>query len=187
MKLFLRLVVFFFTAFHLLLGAKESSQVYLTGYTWYGFSDWRLTDQDYGRIPPQGFDPEQVKLGDTIFVDFTSLQRFVNDYLPKIHTKVILITPNYGYDADNPMPGRFGFLLEDDRIAAWFLQNIDRPCSEKLIPIPIGMANPHFEHGNLGLMEAMVPHALEKKEKGHFLYINLTPRPERRLLSFSWR
>jgi hypothetical protein len=175
---FFRLVAYFISI-SLGLFADESRATYLTGYTWYHFSDWKLTSQDYGRIPPQGFDPAQVGLGDTIFIDFSSVEQFVNHYLPKIQHQVILITSNYGFDADCPMPGRFGFLLEDDRIAAWFLQNLDRSCSEKLIPIPIGLANPCWEHGNLDLVERMVTLSLLKKERRDVLYINLTYRPER--------
>jgi hypothetical protein len=178
MKWFLRLYVLF-TAFHLRLEAEELSHIYLTGFTWYNFTDWRLTGRDYGWFPPQSFDPEQVQLGDTIFLDWSCVEKFVNDYLPKIDTKVILITSNYGYGADDPMPGRFDFLLEDDRIGAWFLQNIDRPCTDKLIPIPIGMANSNWDHGNLALMERMIAHSLEKREKHQFFYINITYRPER--------
>lgn len=178
MKCFLRLLALF-TAFHLCLAADGLSHIYLTGYTWYNFSDWKLTGEEYGHIPSQAFNPERVQLGDTIFLDWSCVDKFVNDYLPKIHTKVILITSNYGYNADDPMPGRFDFLLEDDRIAAWLLQNIDRPCTEKLIPIPIGMANSNWEHGNLALMENMIAYSLGKGEKHHFFYVNLTNRPER--------
>jgi hypothetical protein len=169
-----------FIPLHLLYAGNElDSSAYLSGYTWYYFSDWKLMGQDYGGIPPQSFDPQLVKLGDTIFVDYTSLGRFASDYLPKINTKVILITPNYGYDADSPMPGPYAFLLEEDKIGAWFLQNIDRPSSEKLIPIPIGLANPIWAHGDTALLDRMIPRSLAKQDKSIFLYLNLTFRPER--------
>jgi|SRR5579862_8452414 len=179
MKFLFRLLVGFFPI-HLLFGTDGSSSgSYLSGYAWFHFSDWKLTRPEYGGTPPQDFNPEEIRLGDTLFVDFTSLGKFARDYLPKINTKIILITANFGPDADSPMPGPFSFLLEEDKIAAWFLQNIDRPSSEKLIPIPIGMANPNWAHGDVALIDKMIPLALTKPHKSIFLYLNLTYRPER--------
>jgi hypothetical protein len=152
---------------------------YLSGFAWYYFADWKLTSVDYGALPPQSFDPRKVQSGDTIYVDYSMLNVFANTYLPRMHAKVILITSNYGYEADSPTPGPFDFLLQDDRIGAWFVQNLDRPQTDKLFAIPIGLANPHWPHGNLELMHRMIALSLAKPEKAIPLYANLTHRPER--------
>src|SRR5579872_1355260 len=77
----------------------ESSYPYLSGYSWAFFSDWRLLNNDYGS-GPESFVPEQVQLGDTIFVDFACMDEFARDFLPRIQNPVILISANYGYCAD---------------------------------------------------------------------------------------
>ncbi|MBI3236645.1 MAG: putative sugar O-methyltransferase [Chlamydiales bacterium] len=156
----------------------ESSYPYLSGYSWAFFCDFRLLNPDYGS-GPEDFDPETVRQGDTVFVDYTCLELFAKEYLPKIRNKILLVTANYGYGADSAMPGPYAYLLEEEKIAYWFLQNIDREASEKLIPIPIGLANKHFPHGNTHLLDQWIPIALQKKAKSIRTYLNFSLRPER--------
>lgn len=166
----------FFSTSQLFSLEGASSYPYLSGYTWGFFSDWRLLNEDYGS-PPEDFPPESVQLGDTVFVDFTRIGEFLTDYLPKIEKKVIVITGNYGYAADNPMPGPFAALLEEEKVALWLVQNIDREATEKLIPIPIGLANKHWVHGNTELLDEWIPHSLTKSERGNLIYLNFTLWP----------
>ncbi len=156
----------------------QTSFPYLSGLTWVHFSDWKLLGKDYSGNETS-FDPELVKLGDTIYVDSLCLDLFIEEYLPKIQEKVILITSNYGYGSDQSLPGKYESLLESDKIAAWFVQNIDRAPTSKLIPIPIGLANKNWAHGNTTLLDSIIPTALIKKKRKNFIYINITPRPER--------
>lgn len=156
----------------------ETSYPYLSGYTWGFFSDWQMLNADPGSGPVR-FNAESVKAGDTIMVDFTCLEDFAGRMLPRIQHKIVLITSNYGFQSDHPAPDSFDYLLEDAKIAAWFVQNIDRDCSEKLIPIPIGIASKCWKHGNTDLFDRFIPFSLEKKTKSIFCYINWTPWPER--------
>ncbi len=157
----------------------ESSYPYLSGFTWVHFSDWKLLNPSYGRSYSESFDPEMVQLGDTIFVEIDCLENFAREYLPKIKNKFILISANYGYSADHSLPGSFESLLKEDKIAAWFVQNIDREASEKLIPIPIGLSSKCFSFGDTQLFDQWIPLSLANLKKKNFLYLNFTPRPER--------
>lgn len=156
----------------------ESSYPYLSGYSWAFFSDWKMLNTDYGSGPVR-FNPENVKRGDILFVDYNCLSDFAERILPKINDPILLITANYGTRADQPMPGPYASLLDDWRIAAWFVQNIDRPPTEKLLPIPIGIANKYWEHGDTSLFDTWVPQSLAKKERKIFCYLNYTLLPNR--------
>ena len=151
----------------------ESSFPYLSGYTLAFFCDWRMLGTDYASCA-ENFCAENVKLGDTIFVDYNRIDEFAKEMLPQIKEKIILISSNYGWDADNPLPGPFAYLLEEEKIAAWFVQNLDRACSEKLVPIPIGIANKHWDHGNTDLLNQFIPLSFTQKSKSIFCYLNYT-------------
>lgn len=151
----------------------ETSFPYLSGYTWVLFSDWRLLGEDYvGQ--PESFSPEEVKRGDTIFLDTTRAEEFAREILPRIQDKVILISANYGWNSDHPLPGPFAYLLEEEKIAAWFVQNIDRAPSKKLIPIPIGLASKNWPHGNTELFTQV-----SSQKRSIFCYLNYALRKER--------
>ncbi len=146
-----------------------SSYPYLAGDTWRVFADWRLSKKE-------SFDPKDVRLGDTIFVEYDLLKKFGRKYLPKIKNRFILITPNCESGTDNPQPGRFAPLLESNKLAAWFVQNIDREPSNRVIPIPIGLANQVWPHGQVSLLEPIAsqapPHG--SLERTCFVYVNFS-------------
>lgn len=148
---------------------RRSSYPYLSGDSWRLFCDWQVSKKVQ-------FNPEKVGLGDTVFVEYDSLERFAKRYLPKIQHKFILVTANCERGGDSPMPGRFAFLLENDKIAAWFVQNLDCCSSGKLVAIPIGLANSYWEHGNTELLDRAIPVALAKdrQERDIFIYVNFS-------------
>lgn len=170
----MRFKVIFFTCLLFCPLWADSSYPYLSGYTWWHFCDWKLTNPDFGEKEYSKFDPVEVHLGDTVFVEYDCLQQFATDYLPLLQEKIILITANYGYHADMPLPGPYAFLLHSDKVAAWFVQNIDREPSEKLIPIPIGLANRCWPHGDFRLFDQIAP-----QERSIFIYLNFSLSPER--------
>ncbi len=140
-----------------------SSYPYLSGDTWRFFCDWVLSEE-------RGFDPKEVKKGDTIFVEYGRLKRFTRKYLPKIKAKFILITPNAETGSDAPLPGPFIQLAKSRKVAAWFLQNIDCAPSKKLIPLPIGLANQIWDHGDIQILSEAL-----KSPSSHdeiFAYVN---------------
>ena len=151
-----------------------SSYPYLSGYTWAHACDWALANPEYGNTNYERFDPRDVQAGDTILVEYDSLETFAISYLPKIQHPVILISPNYGYHADNSLPGPFAYLLQNPKIAAWFVQNIDRPPTDRLIPIPIGVGSHHWYPQLTSSMNILVPKILHKDSRRDiFVYLNL--------------
>lgn len=177
MKKSLLLLLLCFTT----LFGNESSYPYISGYTWWHFCDWKLTNPDFGKTTSSRFDPKKVKAGDTIFVEYTCLDKFAKFYLPYLKEKVILVTGNYGLLGDSPLPGPFGYILNDEKIAAWFVQNIDRAPTEKLIPMPIGLASNYWPHGDTKQLDHFIPIALETHDRSIFVYLNFSLSPEREL------
>ena len=49
----------------------KTSYPYLSGYTWVSFCNWKMLNTDYGSGPAR-FNAEEVKCGDTIFVESQS-------------------------------------------------------------------------------------------------------------------
>ncbi len=132
---------FFFLCFSRFSVERRSSYPYITGDTWRFFCDWRLTEDE-------GFGPEQIQRGDTIFVEYQLLKQF-QEIAHEIQHPFILITPNVENYSDGPLPGNFTKLLEYKKLAAWFMQNIDCQATERLIPIPIGLSNTFWTSGPL--------------------------------------
>ncbi|EKE08403.1 MAG: hypothetical protein ACD_17C00185G0001 [uncultured bacterium] len=132
---------FFFLCLDRFCVERRSSYPYMTGDTWRFFCNWQCTEKEE-------FDPKQVKKGDTVFVEYQLLESF-QKIAQYIQHPFILITPNVENYSDNPLPGNFIKLLKNKNVAAWFMQNIDCPCSERLIPIPIGLSNDFWTYGKL--------------------------------------
>lgn len=148
---------------------RASSYPHLSGDTWRFFADWRLSKDEH-------FDPKDVRLGDTIFVEYDLLKRFGRKYLPKIKYRFILITPNCESGTDNPQPGRYTSFLDSPKLAAWFVQNIDREPTDRVIPIPIGLANQVWPHGQVSVLEPIrkiIPKS-GASERDCFIYVNFT-------------
>ncbi len=167
-----KLLTFFLWLFlcnPLLAYERASSYPYLSGDTWRFFTDWRLSRQD-------SFDPKKVQEGDTIFVEYDLLKKFGRKYLPKIRHRFILITPNCESGTDNPQPGQFASFLNSKKLAAWFVQNIDRSPTERVIPIPIGLANQVWPHGQISILDPFVHNQPppEDEKRNLFVYVNFS-------------
>lgn len=159
-----------------------SSYPYLSGYTWAHFCDWALANPEYGNTNREQFNPHDVQAGDTILVEYDSLETFATSYLPKIQYPIILISPNYGFQADNSLPGPFAYLLQNPKIAAWFVQNIDREPSDRLIPIAIGVGSHHWYPHLTSGMDRLIPKILRKEVKRDtFVYMNLSMTSPKRI------
>lgn len=89
--------------------------------------------------------PDEVQLGDIVFVKGDKQGDFFNKIHPKIQHQYILVVHN----SDADCPGDFAKYLEDEKIAKWFGQNPTVMHYEKFVPIPIGVANRYVgDHGN---------------------------------------
>lgn len=111
----------------------------------------------------------QVQHGDTVFVNTGRLQRFFTYVHPAIQHPYILITHNH----DDPAPGKFKNMLDDPKLVAWFAQNPDIADHPKLIPIPIGVANKHWDinRGHDAMMLKLQSQIAGTK-KNYLLYVN---------------
>ena len=117
------------------------------------------------------FNPIEVQEKSTIFVDVYSLPYFFSRVFPYIKNSFFLITHN----GDGSAPGEFAKYLNDPRIIVWCGQNCDLN-HPKLIPIPIGIANPHWPHGNAKIMEMVLDYLEENPQREQYqkLYINFS-------------
>lgn len=123
--------------------------------------DWRLPDEfpagvGYRRVPdpighlmpphllnglierPEAF--REVKDGDLIWVRPTWLQSFIDQVLPVVNAKFILVTA----DSDASMPSQFLAealeILEHSNVLHWYSQNCDGPgFLGRMSPLPIGV------------------------------------------------
>lgn len=126
------------------------------------------------------FSSEKVQYGDLIFVktDWEYLTDFFINYHPMIMNPYILITHN----SDHSAPGPFYDYLEDSKLLAWFAQNVEGDFHIKLHPIPIGIANRCWSHGNPAIFSSCLEKSQEMN-KTILCYINFSPStyPEERM------
>jgi hypothetical protein len=111
-------------------------------------------------------DPRKVTFGSTIFIKTDYLGKFFKEIHPQINCKYIIISHN----SDCSSPGPYISFLNDDKIIAWFAQNIDT-IHPKLHPIPIGIANRCWVHGNSDILTKI---SQKKFVKSHLLYLNIS-------------
>ncbi len=78
------------------------------------------------------------------------MPQFFRDVHPYIAHRYILVTHN----SDYPAPREFGHILDDPKLIAWFGQNVENYSHPKLHPIPIGIANRYWGHGNVDVIKA---------------------------------
>jgi hypothetical protein len=143
-------------------GKRKPNDYYISGDSFRAFCDF-----SYDEIA--SLDPSLVKNGDVVFVKTDYLKRFFEQIHPKITCKYIIISHN---SADS-IPGDHKSFLDDDKIIAWFGQNVDGYQHKKLHSIPLGIANRCWAHGNVDLIKKISD---ENREKIHFLYLNLNRR-----------
>ena len=137
-----------------------SSYPFLAADTFRAFADHVF---DESRVP---FDSGDINHGDTIFVNSDYMNIFFEMVHPEIPHPYILITHTGLLSA----PGEYIEFLESDKIIAWFAKNIalDHP---KLHGLPIGLANRHWPHGSIEIVDAIMK---KKIPKDKLLYSNFT-------------
>lgn len=140
----------------------ESSSPYLSGDTFRSMCDFYFDEVT------TSFAPEKVQPGARIFVKTDMLDRFFQTKHPFIKSPYILVSHN----SDGAAPGAGRAFLDDPKIVAWFAQNVEME-HPKLHPIPIGLANKMWNHGNVSILEVCRPQiGTVLREK--LLYMNFT-------------
>lgn len=142
---------------------RASSAPYISGDSFRFASDFTYDDID------KSMDPSKVSDGSTVFVKTDYLEEFFSIVHPKIPSRYILITHN----SDDPIPGNFSHMVEDDRIIAWFGHNVENFSHEKLYPIPMGIANQCWRHGNTKIL-SKARKSVGKAKKKYLVYMNFS-------------
>jgi hypothetical protein len=140
---------------------RRSSAPYLSGDTFRAYADFII---DETNLP---FSPEEVTPGSTIFLKVDYMDRFFKEIHPRIPSRYILITHN----GDHGIPGACAAMLDDDKLIGWFGQNTEGYIHPKLHPIPIGIANKYWGHGNTEVFDS-VRSQLPGFAKKHLAYMN---------------
>ena len=157
--------VLYFLLCSFLLIAKErgSSAPFISGDSFRLMCDF--TFDELGKK----LDPLHVQAGDKIFVKTDYVGEFFEKIHPKIVSKYLLVTHN----SDHSIPGDYSHLLQDEKIIAWFGLNVDGFKHPKLHPIPIGLANRCWPHGNVCAVAAIMK-KVDLTPKKNMLYMNFT-------------
>lgn len=144
---------------------RRSSFPFISGDTFRAYCNWIMDETG------TNFIPEQVKEGDAIFVRTDMLPTFISAIHPHISNGYILVTHN----DDLPIPGPSANLLEDEKLIAWFGQNVEHEGHPKLHPVPIGIANRYWSHGDIGVISQM-QERVGKENRPYWLYMNFLIR-----------
>lgn len=136
------------------------SAPFISGDTFRFFADYAYDELD------TSLDPQKIQRGNTIFVKTDYLEDFFTKIHPQITQSYILISHN----SDNPAPAIYAKFLDDEKILAWFAQNYDGYPHEKIHPIPIGLANFHWRHGNFHDILKIKKKTISKK---YLAYVNI--------------
>lgn len=142
---------------------RQSSYPYISGDAFREICDFII---DETKIP---FNPRAVQDGDTIFLNGDHLDYFFTTIHPKIQTHYILITHNSDYD----IPGKFATYLDDETLAGWFGQNVVL-AHPKIHPLPIGLANMYWKHGNPAIITRALNTFGDKHHRKSLLYLNFS-------------
>ncbi len=139
---------------------RISSDPYITGDTIRAQCDW-IVDETVAT-----FDPALVRHGDILFLNANWCAFFFEKVHPHIEAHYILVTHNSVFHA----PGKYEIYLDDPKLVAWFAKNtmIAHP---KMHPLPLGMANKYWPHGNTDMVDAM-RNQLPTTQKDILLYVN---------------
>lgn len=103
------------------------------------------------------------------FIKPDFIDEFFKDILPKINFPFKLIT----HDSDIPTPPdtKYNEILNNPFLIKWFGMNCHL-IHPKLQPIPIGMANECWPHGNKNTMIKVIE---QNNEKNNLIYCNFDP------------
>lgn len=163
MKILIFVLFFIFSTFFCFAENSRSSAPFISGDTFRESSDFIFDELT------SDFDCDEVKKGDLIFVKTDFIGTFFYEKHPFIKSPYILITHNSDYG----IPGPYAHMLDDEKLIAWFGQNVEGSHHEKLISIPIGVANSSWDHGNIKI----VKHCIAKKDccqRDILLYMNFS-------------
>lgn len=175
-KKFLLIATMAFLCMHSFMHAnpvRATSHPFLSGDTFRAIAHHIFDETD------QSFIPARVKRNDIVFVKTDYAPYFFYNLHPRIHNPYILITHNSDL---SPIyrKTRTGIwetidlsgYLDDPKLIAWFAQNIDYK-HPKLRPIPIGLANSYWPHGNVESFKKSLENLPPWQARSKLVYLNI--------------
>jgi hypothetical protein len=100
----------------------------------------------------------------SVFVYTQMLDFFFDKIYPSMRNSFVLVTHN----SDDGVSERYKVFLDGNKIIKWFGQNVEFEHT-KLVPLPIGIANSQWPHGNLELLDKI---RKENNPKTNLVYKN---------------
>ncbi|MFZ4100134.1 MAG: hypothetical protein ACOYKZ_07420, partial [Chlamydiia bacterium] len=151
----------------------QAGHLYVCGDLFRDLAQWRCDEREWF------LDPPAMQYGDIVFVKSDYLQRFFDEVHPHIDQPYILLAHN----SDDPVPGPCLDRLFDPMILHWYAQHMSvTGYEERITPIPIGVANPIWQHGNQKVLRQFAQRA-PGVCRSRLFYLNFQPatNPAQRL------
>ncbi|CAF3043277.1 unnamed protein product [Rotaria socialis] len=142
--------------------ARNSSYPYISGDAFRAFADYVYDETRQDKL-------SLVKYGEIIFVKTDSLLNFFKSPFDSIKEPFVLVTHN----SDASAPAIYESYLLNPKILIWYASNPSVRNRAKLSPIPIGLANAYWPHGNLRKFTfALRNHRKPWSQRTNLLYVN---------------
>jgi len=149
---------------------------YITGKAFKGIADYIVEKGSHN------FNPETVAKGSIIYIEADHIGYFFEKVFPKLREPIIVLSHN----SDASAPGKCVKYLDDAKVIMWFGQNCDIAHHPKFCAIPIGTANPEWEHGNQKILDEVLDKvdAQVVKTGAPYMYMNfaVSTNPVRSML-----
>jgi hypothetical protein len=151
---------------------RGSSYPFISGDTFRSIANHILDETN------QTLDPNAVQPYDIIFLKTDYAPSFFQRMHPQITNPYILITHNSDLSPIFLLASNCSWLrddlsayLDDPKLVVWFAQNIDYN-HPKLKPIPIGLANSRWPHGNVELFLQAIQDIPPLEQRVPKIYLN---------------
>jgi len=145
--------------------SRPSSYPYISGDTFRKMCDVIIDETTVNKK----IIPESIKNGDIIFLkaDHKFAYHFFQNIHPHIKSNYILLVHN----GDHSVTKKYIQQIEEEKLVAVFCQNPDLKDHPKIFPIPIGLANRHYKHGDPTIF-GEIKSNLPVKRTDKLLYLN---------------
>jgi hypothetical protein len=129
---------------------------FITGNSFKALANFILDEHGFRKLTPNSALP--LYFVKTDYIDYF----FSSSLLPKNNFQLITHNSDFSINAHHLM------FINNENIQKWFAQNVDYQ-HPKLIPIPIGIANPEWIHGDVNIIESII---LKEYKKQKIIYAN---------------
>jgi hypothetical protein len=102
--------------------------------------------------------------GQVVFIKTDYVKQFFSYVMPFIKNKVAIVTHNSALGVDS----KYLDFLNNTKVTKWYAQNANF-FHEKLISVPLGVANHRWPHGDVELIRNV---SKKSSEKSHLVYMN---------------